>query len=193
MSYEDLATADLCDRFSRSIRLFVIRRLGAGGADDIVQNVLLSVMTAIKEGQLRDPACLAGFVRTVTLHAIGAEIGNRLRHRTRMVDIAEPGLYLSDGLDPEILMQRRQRVELAGRILEGMPPRDGEILRRFYVNEEPQEQIIAEMRLTMTQFRLMKSRAKARFGEYGREIASRARFRASEPSPSSHTQGQPTH
>lgn len=153
---------------------------------------LLSVMTAIKDGQLRNLACLPGFVRTVTRHAIGAEIGSRLRFRTRMVDIAESALHLSDGLDPEILVQRRQRGELAGRILEGMPPRDNEILTRFYMNEESQEQIIAEMRLTVTQFRLMKSRAKARFGECGREIASRGRFRASEASPLSHTQGRST-
>jgi len=43
-----------------------------------------------------------------------------------------------------------------------------EILRRFYLEEQTQEQICAEMGLTETQFRLLKSRAKARFGELGR-------------------------
>jgi len=192
MSYEDLAIVDLYNRFSRTIRLFVIRRLGPVGADDIVQNVLLSVMAAVKDGQVRNPACLAGFVRTVTRHAIGAEIKHRLRQRTRMVDIAEPGLHLSDRQDPETLLQRRQVRELAGRILDVMPPRESEILTRFYVNEEPQEQIIAEMRLTLTQFRLMKSRAKARFGEYGRGIASGGRFRASQAGSAPHIQTQST-
>jgi RNA polymerase sigma-70 factor, ECF subfamily len=40
---------------------------------------------------------------------------------------------------------------------------------RFYLNEEPQEQICREMALTETQFRLLKSRAKARFGEIGKK------------------------
>jgi hypothetical protein len=34
--------------------------------------------------------------------------------------------------------------------------------------EQPQQQICEEMNLTETQFRLLKSRAKARFGELGR-------------------------
>jgi hypothetical protein len=37
------------------------------------------------------------------------------------------------------------------------------VLSRFYLFEQPQEQICAEMNLTATQFRLLKSRAKTRF------------------------------
>jgi hypothetical protein len=39
--------------------------------------------------------------------------------------------------------------------------------------EQTQEQICAEMNLTETQFRLLKSRAKARFGELGRRALTR--------------------
>ena len=54
------------------------------------------------------------------------------------------------------------------RVLKGLSSRDREILTRFYLQEESQEQICREMKLTDTQFRLLKSRAKARFGEMGR-------------------------
>ena len=37
------------------------------------------------------------------------------------------------------------------------------------VDEQGQDQICSEMALTETQFRLMKSRAKARFGELGKK------------------------
>ena len=47
--------------------------------------------------------------------------------------------------------------------------RDRDILIRFYLKEQPQEQICKEMALTETQFRLLKSRAKAKFGEIGRK------------------------
>ena len=47
--------------------------------------------------------------------------------------------------------------------------RDREILTRFYLQEESQEEICAEMVLSETQFRLLKSRAKARFGELGKK------------------------
>jgi RNA polymerase sigma-70 factor (ECF subfamily) len=56
-----------------------------------------------------------------------------------------------------------------------LPARDKEILTRFYLREQSQEQICAEMSLTETQFRLLKSRAKARFGEIGKKkLASKA-------------------
>jgi RNA polymerase sigma-70 factor, ECF subfamily len=44
-----------------------------------------------------------------------------------------------------------------------------EILTRFYLQEESQEEICAVMILTETQFRLLKSRAKSRFGELGKK------------------------
>jgi DNA-directed RNA polymerase specialized sigma24 family protein len=47
--------------------------------------------------------------------------------------------------------------------------RDRDILVRFYLKEQSQEQICREMSLTETQFRLLKSRAKAKFGEIGRK------------------------
>ena len=53
-------------------------------------------------------------------------------------------------------------------VLYSISERDREILTRFYLREQSQEQICEDMNLTETQFRLLKSRAKARFGELGR-------------------------
>ena len=66
----------------------------------------------------------------------------------------------------------RQRLDIARRVMNGISRRDREILERFYVHEQPQEQICAEMSLSYNQFRLLKSRAKARFGEMGKRLAS---------------------
>jgi RNA polymerase sigma-70 factor, ECF subfamily len=54
-------------------------------------------------------------------------------------------------------------------VLDRMTERDREILTRFYLYEQSQEQICEEMELSETQFRLLKSRAKARFGEIGKK------------------------
>jgi RNA polymerase sigma-70 factor (ECF subfamily) len=70
--------------------------------------------------------------------------------------------------DPERIAIARQNQDLAMRILRSIPPRDREVLIRFYLNEQPATQICREMALTETQFRLIKSRAKARFGELGK-------------------------
>jgi hypothetical protein len=42
--------------------------------------------------------------------------------------------------------------------------------------EQTQQEICDEMSLSETQFRLLKSRAKARFGELGRKTLSRRKF-----------------
>ncbi len=69
----------------------------------------------------------------------------------------------------------RQHAELIRRVLAELSGRDREILTRFYLHEESQDEICAEMILTETQFRLLKSRAKARFGELGkRKLAQRS-------------------
>ena len=70
--------------------------------------------------------------------------------------------------NPEESVISEQRTALMREALSCIPPRDREILTRFYIHEQPQEQICSEMNLSETQFRLLKSRAKTRFGELGR-------------------------
>jgi RNA polymerase sigma-70 factor, ECF subfamily len=53
-------------------------------------------------------------------------------------------------------------------VLKSIAPRDREILIRFYLEEQTAEKICGDMSLTDTRFRLLKSRAKARFGELGK-------------------------
>jgi DNA-directed RNA polymerase specialized sigma24 family protein len=61
------------------------------------------------------------------------------------------------------------------RVLNGLSPRDREVLVRFYLREQSAEEICRELGLTETQFRLIKSRAKARYGKLGqRRMAPRA-------------------
>ena len=79
---------------------------------------------------------------------------------------------LSDWRDnPERSVIARQRAEIAHKVLSGVSRRDREILNRFYVLEQSQERICADMGLSYNQFRLLKSRAKARFGELGKRVA----------------------
>ena len=73
---------------------------------------------------------------------------------------------------------RLQKREMAARILVAMPACQREVLSRFYLQHQAPVEIQCAMRLTATQFRLMKSRAKAYFGERGRASgAHRARVR----------------
>ena len=71
--------------------------------------------------------------------------------------------------NPEQEAIARQRAMLMKSALEALSKRDRDILIRFYLKEQSQEQICHDMQLTETQFRLLKSRAKAKFGEVGKK------------------------
>ena len=61
-------------------------------------------------------------------------------------------------------------------ILRGLGDRDREILTRFYIYEESQEQICRDMDLSENQFRLLKSRAKAKFSVLGKRKLGRSKL-----------------
>ncbi len=75
--------------------------------------------------------------------------------------------------DPYKILAAAEQQALLIRALGLLHPRQREVLRRFYLFEESKEEICASMNLTETQFRLLKSRAKARFGEVGRDALMR--------------------
>ncbi len=170
---DSLALEELYRIFARGIKYQICRQLGAQDLDDKVHDCFLIVVEAIRRGELREPDRLMGFVRTVVRRQIAAYIETVIQNRKQITEL-ETGRIVADfGRDPENSIMDREEEELAYRVLKGVSRRDREILIRFYLREEPQEVICEKMNLTDTQFRLLKSRAKARFGELGRRRLSR--------------------
>jgi RNA polymerase sigma-70 factor (ECF subfamily) len=158
---------------SKGVRYYLWRQLGPQDLDDKVHDAFLTINQSIRNGELREPERLMGYVRTIVRRQVAAHIQGAVRSRRTQVDL-ETGVKLCDHRpDPERRMIDRQNQDLAKRILGGLHKRDREVLVRFYLREEPAEQICREMDLTETQFRLIKSRAKARFTELGRRRLSR--------------------
>ena len=69
-----------------------------------------------------------------------------------------------------------QKIELMKKALKEMSHREFDILTRFYLREQPPERICKEMRLTLTQFNLLKSRAKAKLTDLVRRKLARNPF-----------------
>jgi len=181
-SGDPAAMEELYALFSRGIRFYLCRQLGPQDLDDRVHDVFLTITQAIQAGELRDPERLMGYVRTVVRRQVAARIDANVHARRRQASL-DDGIVLRDhSPDPEHQAIREENVAVALRILHSIARRDREVLIRFYLNEQPAEQICREMGLTETQFRLIKSRAKARFGELGKAHISHrgepaARFR----------------
>jgi len=167
------ALEDLYRIFARGIKYQICRQLGPQDLEDKVHDCFLIVVQAIRRGELREPDRLMGFVRTVVRRQIAAYIDTVIQNRRQMTDL-ETGRVIADfGRDPENCILDREEEELAYGVLKGISRRDREILIRFYLREEPQHVICEKMNLTETQFRLLKSRAKARFGELGKRRLAR--------------------
>jgi len=165
--------------FAKGIRFFLWRQLGPQDLDDKVHDAFLTVAQSIKRGELREPDRLMGYVRTVVRRQVAAHIDSAVqaRRNEQSIDLT---MTLSDHQpDPERRVIEQEGQDVALRMLNGLPKRDREVLVRFYLQEQPAEDICRDLNLTETQFRLIKSRAKARYGELGRRrFAQRSGFRA---------------
>jgi RNA polymerase sigma factor (sigma-70 family) len=154
--------------FTTGIRFYLCRQLGPQDLDDKVHDAFLTIAQSIRRGDLREPERLMGYVRTIIRRQVAGHIGTAVEARRNLVDPDHGPVLCDHQPDPERKVIENQNLDLAMRVLNSLPRRDREVLVRFYLKEESPRQICREMNLTQTQFRLTKSRAKARFTELGR-------------------------
>ena len=166
---------ELYTMFLKGIRFYLCRQLGNQELDDKIHDTFVVVVQAIRRGELREPERLMGFVRTIVRRQVAAHIDRAVQSRKDRIDV-DTGLKIVDPMtNPEENAVFKQRLELINIVLSELDDRDREILTRFYLHEQSQAQICSEMNLSETQFRLLKSRAKLRFGELGKKkLAHRA-------------------
>lgn len=149
---DDRAMTQLYLLLNRGIRYFLASKLGPECLEDRLHDTFLDVVKAIQRGNLRDPERLMGLAKTIAKRQVAAHVALAVRKRDEE-DVDLVGPYLADGEeDPEDRACRRQIAELTQNVLAGLAPRDREILERFYLREQTDGQICAEMNLTATQF-----------------------------------------
>lgn len=165
---DEAGMEELYGIFAKGIRFFLCRQLGPQELDDKVHDTFLIVVQAVQRGDLREPERLMGFVRTIVRRQVAAYIDEMVHSRREEMDIELGGRVPDRRSNPEQSLAFRQRVDLMKSVLGELSEKDREILTRFYLHEQTQEQICDDMDLSETQFRLLKSRAKHRFGELGR-------------------------
>jgi RNA polymerase sigma-70 factor, ECF subfamily len=146
----------------RSIRAFLVRRIGPDHADDVYHSLFIDLIDSVQKGVLRNSEALAGYAMMIARRKVYAQIKIIARQR-RELEMAEGVLPISRADSPERRLLAEERRNIAIKILNSLPKRDREVILRFYVQEETAEEIMSAMSLTPTQFRLIKSRAKQRY------------------------------
>ncbi|WP_051669699.1 RNA polymerase sigma factor [Bryobacter aggregatus] len=175
---EDAALEELYALFSRGIKFLIVRQLGRQDIEDRVHDTFVTVVQSIQRGDLRDPARLMGFVRTIVRRHIANFIGKNYTRRRDELLSENQSQFPDTQLTPEEVAIQTQNAKIMEEVLRTVSRRDREILTRFYLLEQSQEQICAEMELNETQFRLLKSRAKQRFSEEGRRRMAKNKLRS---------------
>src|SRR3954451_8226309 len=171
---ESSAVDELYSLISRGILFFLRRRLPVEEAKDRLHEVFLILVDAIQAGRIDDPRAFPGYVVTVAKRQAWMQWRRRSEARECICEMGVmDGVFADSKNDPYTLLADAEQHALLNRALGLLHPRQREVLRRFYFQEESKEEICRAMKLTETQFRLLKSRAKARFGEVGREVLTR--------------------
>jgi RNA polymerase sigma-70 factor (ECF subfamily) len=155
--------------FAKGLRFYLIRQLGPQELEDKMHDTFLVVVHAIRRGELREPSRLMGFVRTICRRQVAAHIDRIVQGRKEHGEVDNTPRVTDPSTNPEETAIFEEKKDLIRKVLSEIPARDREILTRFYLLEQSQTQICEEMELSDTQFRLLKSRAKTRFGELGRK------------------------
>jgi DNA-directed RNA polymerase specialized sigma24 family protein len=154
--------------FARGVRAYFGRRLGWQDADDHTHDAFLLTLGAIKRGELRNPACLMGFVGTLVKRVVAAQIGENMQSRPYFDSWTRNTTDKIDSrMDPQELALRHERDERVGHRVGKLKGLDLAVVTRFYQLEEPAETIQDDLGLTDTQFRLRKSRALAKLRPRG--------------------------
>ena len=159
----NVAAEELYRRF-RSFRFFFYRQLRNNEADDCYHDLIMKLLDGIRRGLIREPERVQGYANTIAHRIVAARIRSLCaeRQNLRVQDLPR----IPDGSPgPESQAIETEQRAIAARILNSLGVRDRELLVRFYLDQESAEQIQKECGLSETQFRLIKSRAKARFSE----------------------------
>jgi RNA polymerase sigma-70 factor, ECF subfamily len=163
------AMAELYGLFCKGLRFYFCRQIGPQDMEDRLHDVFVLIVEAIRRGEIREPARLMGFVRTVGRRQVSAHIDRVVHARTTETSVESQSGMIDAGGSPEQAAIFRERKELLKTVLSELSCRDREILTRFYLKEQSESKVCSEMVLTETQFRLLKSRAKDRFGKLGKK------------------------
>lgn len=161
------AIAHLYEFCSTKIRWYFQRRIRFEDIDDRVHEVFLAVFASIQQGNLRQPTRMLEFLWGVARKQVFVQIRQQKRGQTTAETQSTLQVVDLHPLADEAIDSQERRAH-AAHALARLAFKDREILIRFYLLEQSREKIQSELRMSATQFRLAKSRAKERFARIGR-------------------------
>jgi RNA polymerase sigma-70 factor (ECF subfamily) len=125
--------------------------------DDLVQETLTRFLVAARDDRVRNEAALGAFLNGICRNVISEYRRRSLRDEPMPEIVPEPA---TKQLPESEVFEIRQAI---ARGMEQLSPRDRRILRAYYLEEKPKEEILRVTGLTDENFRVVLCRAKERF------------------------------
>ncbi len=167
--YDEAAAGEFYEFIQRGLLYFYLRKFAYDVAQDLTRETILIALQAIRMGQLHEASKLGVFTLSIAKRLVQGEIDKSGPPRIREVGIETHRLVRTSSGSPEALLEADLRTAVAQSFLASLAPLDREALIRFYALEQTVQRICSDLGLTEAQYRRIKSRAKARFGELGRK------------------------
>lgn len=151
------AEAELCRRLGPRIRLFGLKHLrNAAAAADLAQDVLILLLTKLRDGAVRDPGQVVSFVLGTARQLVmdGRRTGAR---RGRLLEAFQLDVVPGDDEAPEALDTAR-----LGRCLAALSERERAVLVLTFYDDRPAEAVAAELGLKAGNVRVIRHRGLGR-------------------------------
>lgn len=170
------AENEVVARFSRGVRLMLRKYLKCNdpNLEDLAQDVLIATLEALRAGRIRDARALPGYLQKAVVRSAHAQSRRPSSNANLHQPLNENDTKLAAPEPPDEVDQARRARQLRLLLHEIPLARDREVLQRFYLDEQPVEQICAALTIDTEHLRRVLHRARTRF----KPILERAGIRA---------------
>jgi RNA polymerase sigma-70 factor (ECF subfamily) len=147
------AEAELFRRMAPRVRLYGLRHLrDEQAADDLVQQVLITILEALRQGRLREPGKLASFVLgTCRMTVLDLRRGAQRKQRL----LEEFGMDLLPPQPPPIPLDR----ERLARCVQGLRERERTVIVMTFYDEQTSSDLASFLGISEANVRVIRHRA----------------------------------
>ena len=164
------AEEELLQHFKKRVRIMLLARLRDRDAvEDLSQEVLIAILTAVRKGQVREPQKLAAFVHGIARNVVSNHF------RTKGLEPASAGIDADTlAVDRAEQLEEAERLDSVRRAVAILEPLDREILLLTLVEGFKPGEIARAKGLSPELVRTRKSRALRKLTERVREMSRKA-------------------
>lgn len=179
------AEAQVVERYSRGVRFLLLQLTNdPSRADDLHQETFRLVVEKVRAGELREPAKLPAFIRQLARNLFIGEYRKKAKEPVAQPADDEVLGPPAPSPSPLVRLLQRENARIVRLVLEVLePPRDREILFRFFIAEHEKADICADFGLTSLHFNRVLHRARQRLKEQLMRYHKRENLRVQEVRP----------